>query len=194
MSPTRCAAAVVSALLLTGSAGALYAQSLADVAKKEEERRKEVKQPSKTYTNKDLKPVPPSPPSETAQAPAAAAGEPADAATAKSADDASKPEADKAKTEPVKDQAYWAGRLKGLQTQLDRDQSYFDALQSRINALTADFTARDDPAQRAQIAADRQKALDELGRLKQALQDDRKALSDLDEEARRAGVPPGWLR
>ena len=32
---------------------------------------------------------------------------------------------------------------------LERNQMYADALQSKINALWADFTARDDPAQRA---------------------------------------------
>ena len=53
---------------------------------------------------------------------------------------------------------------------------------------------RDDPAQRAQIARDKQKAMDELNRLKAAIQNDKKAITDLEEEARKAGVPPGWLR
>ena len=60
--------------------------------------------------------------------------------------------------------------------------------------LTADFTARDDPAQRSAIGRDRQKALDELDRVKKALETDRQALGDFQEEARRASVPPGWLR
>ena len=66
-------------------------------------------------------------------------------------------------------------------------------MQSRVNALTADFSARDDPAQRV-IGRDRQKAIDELNRLKLAIQHTRKAIADLEEEARRAAVPPGWLR
>ena len=33
-----------------------------------------------------------------------------------------------------------------------------------------------------------------LAKLKEQTQKDKKALADLDEEARRAGVPPGWLR
>src|SRR5262245_27035347 len=37
----------------------LRAQSLADVAREEEARRKTIKSPSKVYTNKDLVPVPP---------------------------------------------------------------------------------------------------------------------------------------
>ena len=96
--------------------------------------------------------------------------------------------------DPSKDQAYWSGRMKALQSQLDRDDSFSEALQSRINALTTDFTNRSDPAQRAVIERDRTKALGELDRLKQAIQNDRKAITDLQDEARRAGVPPGWLR
>ena len=107
--------------------------------------------------------------------------------------DAKDAEKDKDKT-PAKDQAYWGGKVKELQAQTDRDQTYADAMQSRINALTADFAARDDPAQRALISSDRQKALAELDRLKLAIQNDKKALADLQEEARRAGVPAGWLR
>jgi hypothetical protein len=69
-----------------------------------------------------------------------------------------------------------------------------DAMQTRINALNTDFVNRDDPAQRSVIERDRQRALSELTRLKQAVVDGKKAVADLEEEARRAGVPPGWLR
>ena len=78
--------------------------------------------------------------------------------------------------------------------QLDRDRLYAEALQSRINALTTDFTARDDPAQRALIGQDRDKAVAELDRLKKVIQDDKDAVTAVEEEARHAGVPPGWLR
>jgi hypothetical protein len=177
----------LSGFLLT--ALPLEAQSLGDVAKKEEERRKAVAQPAKVYTNKDLAPTPPSttPPPETGTS------------------DAAKPEAAKGKESPkdaqaagekpvVKDQTYWADRKKALAGQLDRDQTLADALQSRINALTTDFVNRADPAQRAVIERDRQKALTELGSLKKQIEDDKKAIAGFEEEARRAGVPPGWLR
>ncbi len=77
---------------------------------------------------------------------------------------------------------------------LQRSQILADALQSRINALTSDFTSRDDPAQRDLVAADRQKALAELERVKNEIAQNTKAIEDLQTEARRAGVPPGWLR
>ena len=160
-------------------------QTLADVAKKEEERRKTVKSSGKTYTNKDLGSLPPGTPAPP-QPPAAA---PTDAAAAKDKD------AEKSgEKEPVKDQAYWAGRMKELQTQLQRDQTYVDALQTRVNSLATDFINRDDPAQRGVLSGERQKALGELDRLKKQIEAGKKAIADLEEEARRANVPPGWLR
>jgi hypothetical protein len=176
-------------LALGGSAYPVKAQGLGDVARKEEERRKDIKAPAKVYTNKDLGSVPDAP-SGTFSSPTASGSAsteaPKDAASAKS-DDAK----DKG---PTKDQAYWSGRKKDLQTKLDSDQTLADALQSRINALNTDFVNRDDPVQRAGIDRDRQKANSELDRLKKSVQDGKKALSDLDEEARKAGVPAGWLR
>jgi len=211
---------VVSASLAVGAASPLAAQSLADLARQEEARRKAIKEPSRVFTNKDLPAVPapaaPAPDEAAADqgakaAPAAADGAAKDSAAAKSdtADAAARGGA-AAKDEAAakagrtadqapgatkaKDQAYWSGRLKQLQSQLDRDRLYADAVQTRINVLTADFSARDDPAQRAQIERDRQKALAELDRLKKAIEADQAAIVNLQEEARRASVPPGWLR
>ena len=181
-------------LALTGmgvGARPLSAQSLADIAKKEEERRKAVPAPAKVYTNKDLAPTPavstPAPTNETKDTKDTKGTKDTKEATeAKDAKDA--------KDAPVKDQAYWSGRLKALQTQLDRDQAFADAIQTRINSLTTDFVNRDDPVQRAAIERERIKAVAEQTRLTKAIQDDKKALADFQEEARRAGVPPGWMR
>ena len=164
----------------------VHGQTLADVAKKEEERRKTVKGSGKTYTNKDLGALPPGTPPPPAAKPAASTD-----AAAKETEKPAEPEKDK---EPVKDQAYWAGRMKELQTQLQRDQTYVDALQTRVNSLATDLVNRDDPAQRGMLAGERQKALGELERLKKQIEATKKAIADLEEEARRANVPPGWLR
>jgi hypothetical protein len=159
-------------------------QTLADVAKKEEERRKTAKPADKTYTNKDLGTLPPGTPPPAPSRPAA----PTDAA----AKETEKP-AEQGK-EPVKDRAYWAARMKELQAQLHRDQTYVDALQTRVNSLATDFVNRDDPAQRAVLAQERHKALGELDRLKKQIEAAHTAIAGLEEEARRANVPPGWLR
>ncbi len=185
------AVALAVSILAVGTAP-LVAQSLAEVARQEEARRQEIKQPAKVYTNKDLGSVPAPPATSQTNKPATAA--PADMKDGK---DAAKPDAgdkDSKDKAVVKDQKYWSGRMKTLTTELERDQTYSDAMQSRVNALSADFTARDDPAQRAVIATDRQRAIDELARLKKSIVDGKKAIADLEDEARRALVPPGWLR
>ena len=48
--------------------------------------------------------------------------------------------------------------------------------------------------QRAKIADDRQKALAELARLTLDIDKANKQIADIEEEARKAGVPPGWIR
>jgi hypothetical protein len=177
---TRVVAFLVSLALLGSAAGA---QSLADVARKEEARRKAVPA-TKVYTNKDLSGKRGDTPAAAAPAADATPAPPAAAAATEEAKDKG----------PVKDQAYWSGRMKALQSQVEREQGYAEAMQTRINSLTADFVNRDDPAQRSLIEKDRQKTLAELARLKKSIDDGKKAVADLEEEARRAGVPPGWLR
>jgi hypothetical protein len=167
------------------------AQTLGDIAKREESRRKQVKSPSKVYTNDDLRGADagtPAPPASEASSPNAAPSA-APAASAQPKD------ADKAATEdPKKNEAYWKDRLAKARGDLDRAKTFADALQSRINALTTDFAARSDPAQRAQIGNDRQKALAELDRVKKEIEANTKAIADIQEEARKAGVPVGWVR
>ena len=167
------------------------AQTLGDIAKREESRRKQVKTPSKVYTNDDLRgdggAPPPAPVAEAPSPNAAQPGAPAAGAQPK--------DADKAATEdPKKTEAYWKDRLAKARGDLDRAKTFADALQSRINALTTDFAARSDPAQRGQIGNDRQKALAELDRVKKEIEANTKAIADIQEEARKSGVPAGWVR
>jgi len=188
-------AVVVTVLAAAAPARAFAQPSLADIARQEEERRKTVRAPAKVYTNKDLSPVVAPPPPPTAPADAndsKAADDPKDAKDSKGAK--AGPDAKDTGKKEVRDQAYWSGKLKALQQTLDRDTSFSIALQTRINSLLTDFVNRDDPVQKAAIERDRQKALAELDGLKKTLVDDKKAIADLEEEARRAGVPPGWLR
>lgn len=84
--------------------------------------------------------------------------------------------------------------MTALRETLERNQILAEALQSRISALTTDFTNRDDPFQRSALAADRDRAVAELERLEKQLIADEEAISDLQTEARRANVPAGWLR
>jgi hypothetical protein len=172
--------------LLLVFAGSLGAQSLADVARREDTRRRQIKKPSRVLTNKDLRPseAPPQPPPPAGQAQIPAATE----GTAPAEPEVSEEE------KRQKDEQAWRQRMADAGQALERSQMYLDALQSKINALWADFTARDDPAQRGKIQTERQRALAEFERVKLEIEANRKAIDDLEDEARRAGVPAGWLR
>jgi len=170
-------------MLLVGPASA-QSRSLADVARQEEARRKAVT-PGKVYTNDTLKKEAPAAPAQpSAPADKQAAGTPAPPPPA------AVPKAN----EPKKDEAYYQQRLQAERDAVSRDQIFADSLQTRINALSADFVNRDDPAQRDVIAADRDKALAELERVTQEIEQHTKAIADLQEEGRKAGAPAGWLR
>jgi hypothetical protein len=200
---SRTVARAAGAFVAAGLVGVtLSAQSLGELAKMEEERRKAIKSSGKVYTNESIRPEPGSQPPP---APSAGAAQPAPAVTVASPSPSGvQPPVAGAATPSTaaapgagsekKDEAYWKGRIQAAREALRRDEVFADALQSRINALSTDFVNRDDPAQRAVVATDRQKALAELDRVRQDIQQHTKSIAAIQEEARRAGVPPGWLR
>jgi hypothetical protein len=177
-------------------------QSLADVARAEEARRKATPKATKVYTNNDLQPDSRSrqaPPAGTAGAPTApspsgTSAEPSPGAAAPSAPAPMPDPSSESASSAPKDEKYWRTRITQARERLQRSRLFLEALQSRINALTTDFVNRDDPAQRMVIADDRDTALAELDRVRKEIDDLTKAIADIEEEARRAGVPPGWLR
>ena len=178
---------ILAVLIALGAALQASGQSLADVARAEAARRAAVTTPGKLYTNDSLKSGTESTaPGEPAPAPAQPATQAAGQGKAK--------EADKAAADAKNDEAAWRKRIADERQALDRSRTFADALQSRINALTTDFANRDDPVQRQQIGDDRNKALAELDRVKKEIDQHTKAIADIQEEARKAGVPPGWVR
>ena len=174
--------------LASAMAATVTAQSLGDIAKQEEARRKAVKTPSKVLTNDSLRSVP-TPVSAPAPAAAASPAASAPPGAPAAADAKAKPPVDRKAEE-----AAWRQRIQGARDSLQRSQMFAVAVLGRIKGLPADFTARDDPPHRAVGANDRQKALAELDRVKNDIVQQTKAIADIQEEARRGGVPPGWLR
>ena len=156
--------------------------SLGELAAKEQERRKALKAAGKVLSNADL-PTKPASPATPKTLPEAVPVPKADAAEAKP------------KTgEEERDEAWWRQRMGGLREELRRNEMFSEALQTRINSLTNDFASRDDPYQRGRVAEERQKAVLEMDRVKADMDLQKKKIADAEEEARRAGVPPGWVR
>ena len=188
----------VAALVFIGVANVAAAQSLGDVAKKEEQRRKTVKSAGKVYTNDELKrdptpSVPASASTGTTSTPSASSTPaPAPASSGNNAD--KDDSANKDGSADKSDEKTWRKRITNARESLQRSQAFADALQSQLNALSTDFVNRDDPIQRQQIAKQRDGVVAELDRVKKEVAAQTKAISDIQEEARRANVPAGWVR
>ncbi len=188
----RAVAAVCAVLAVAGLA---RAQSLADVARAEEARRQAQTATAKVYTNDNLRPdftrptPPPAPGGATAASPATAA-EPGAAEPA--AEGASAAAA--AGGDPAQGEAYWRGRMASAQADLERTRMFAQAVQNRIDMLWTDFVNRDDPVQRSIIEQDRNKALAELEQLQKDMENQQKAIDEIERDARRNNVPRGWLR
>lgn len=207
----------LGAVLLIAVAAPAPAQppSLVEAARAEQARRASIAEKSRVYTNDDLGGGPRlttavAPPTDVEAAPAdgseqvndaGAATAPAGATAAQSPADpaagglaATGPTAAPGPGAAARDAAHWRGRLTAAVEARRRAELVAAALQNRVDGLLAEFTARDDPAQRARIEQDRRDALSELERAKAEIDRLAREAADVREEARRAGVPPGWLR
>jgi hypothetical protein len=183
---------------VANAAAQTQSPTLAQVAKREEERRKGIASPAKVLTNGDLKPTTvvsaDAPASETAGGDATTPAATKAVAANKDQDkEKEKDKKDKAK-EPAQDEKYWRDRIAAARAKLDHDKAVLDGLQSQVNFMNGQVLGQDDPVQKQQLSNKRFKVQHELDLLQKDIQDDNMALADIPEEARRAGVPAGWLR
>jgi hypothetical protein len=167
--------------------------SLADASRREAFRRQITAKSQSAFSNQNL---PPARPSDIASAVSPAAGDGGDA-PAEVAVDAAAPGAAApvpAAIPAASDEKTWRDRTAALIDTLASDQVLVESLQSRVAGLQNDFYGRDDPAQRAMLGEQLAKTRVELERLKTKVEADRTAIEKLQTDARRQGVPPGWLR
>lgn len=161
---------------------------LVKAAKKEKERRAKT-EAKKTLTNQDIEEIRKKQPISGIET-STAEGETEEEATAE-ATAAEK----KAAPDPTQTEEYWRGRKQEADSRVRDAQSRVEQLQSEINTLTQAFYAEGDGvAQRPLIETERIERIKELEAAKQELENARAASEGLEDEARRAGALPGWLR
>lgn len=183
-----CSVATVAGLLL---AGAAHAQSLADVAKKEQERRKAIDTPAKVYTEADIQK---SAPLTTAAARPAPAAEGADAGATEAGAVKAGDSKDAAGGQAPKDEAAWRASLGQARDDLARSRRLLTAMEQQavglgIQAASAAATGQPGPDQARQ-----QETAREIERLRAEVQKNADAVSKIEGDARASGVPPGWVR
>ena len=179
-------------VLVSAAAAAATAQSLVEVARQERMRREAIARqagpnapPTRVYTNADLVYSG----RLTMRIGDAAANAPAETGAAATGSETPPPEAAAAG-----DEQRWRDRMAAARQPLEEAERRAAELQTRVNGLWADFTGRDDPAQRAAIEQERQAALAQLAETRVRIDDLAQTVVDVRDEARRSGVPPGWLR
>ena len=184
----------VVGLLLALCGSHVAAQPLAEVARQEKLRREALAEQAaaedaspKVYTNADLRGGGRLTTTSEGRIPPAAASAVETAATPGAED------ATETAGAPTGEEQ-WQNRVNAVRQARERTQLMAEALQNRVDGLSAEFTSRDDPAQRAVIEQDRQAALAELENTQAEIEELTRQIADIREEARRANVPPGWLR
>lgn len=135
-----------------------------------------------SFTNDELPPAPPPP---------AVSGLPAPAPKPERVAE-QRPEAVPA--EPRRDEQWWRNRVAAARSSLERNQLLADSVQSRINALQTDVVNIDDPAQQALARQNLGRAMGELERLQQLIEANQQEIAQIQDDARRQRVPPGWVR
>ena len=175
------------ALGVTLTAATVAAQSLADVAKRtEEERAKTASKkdaPTKVITNDDLKKDP--------NAPAPAPDEKPKTATSKPA---AKKESEKA--EPKQNEAAWKRRATELHVRLAEDERAAAAGRERVAQLQRNVDAIGciGCKQTNQLQRQLWDLQETQAKLDAKVANDKAAIQEFEEEGRRAGILPGWLR
>lgn len=178
--------ALIAVLLIAAPAPAQ--PPLAEVARKEAARRASISEKSRFYTNDDL--------AGGSRLTTGAARRPGPEAARPGSDDpaaAAGGGTDDA-PEAARDEAYWRERITAARDARQRAELVAAALQNRVDGLLTEFTARDDPAQRARLERQRADALSELQVTRTEIERLGEEIAAIREEARRAGVLPGWLR
>lgn len=179
-------------LFILSATRATYAQSLAEVAKQEEERRKTIQTTGRVYTNKDVKEAPPAPasvPIATSAKPASDKAEqeaqvPSDVAGTTTEDTKTPPESN---VNLHRDEKHWRERASNYRTRLNNVRSNVEAVESKIEALRAmDQT----PSNRGEARLAEQ----DLVKFKNQLASLEKEWSRIEEQARLSKVPSSWLQ
>ena len=187
--------AAVATLLLSTAADPQAAQSLVEIAEQEKARRAAIapEARSRVYTNDDLRDSG----GLTIGTSQAVVARPADAGSGRAGHGIDS-DGDTTGGEPaageVPGENEWRARMTTAREARTRAELMASALQNRADGLWAQFTAMDDPARRGVVERQRTEALAELERTRAEAGRLDRQVRDIEEEARRAGVPPGWLR
>jgi hypothetical protein len=174
--------------------------SLGDAARKARAQKKDSSKPAKVFTNEDMAGLKGTI-SVIGNEPAQGTGtdktaeknddkKPANGADAKPTNGA---DVKDAKKEQAKDEPYWRAKFAAARKTLAQDTKELDILQREFNLKQEQYSQDPTWAMHQQNSrADINKTQSEIDTKKQDIEKDKQALSDLEDELRKAGGDPGW--
>lgn len=174
---------LLTLIVIGASVGTSFSQSLAELAEKEKKRRAEVDSPRKVITDRELQqsygglpPTPaavPSEPSAEGDVSATAEGPPVGPGEAQ----------EQGAEEESKTREYWEQRVSVVREKIQE-------LETELNSPETDWGG----GLRQDVNPLGQRNLERRQQLERDLAQARSELAAIQDEARRAGVPPGWVR
>ncbi len=166
--------------------------SLAEAARKARAEKKTEAAPQHVWTDDNIPKVPREVP--------AAAGEGGEEAGAAAPAEKKAPAAEDDAKKQAELEAKWRQRFADAQKKLDDDQKELDLSQREYNLKREQYYSDPNTAMREQYQYPGQKGGElndtakKIDDLKQKIEQDKQALSDLEDQLRKEGLPPGWAR
>lgn len=168
----------------SAQAAAPQQDSLAEAARKAREKKKETPKAAKVFTNDNL-------PTQGISTVGSSA-----AATPQETSEASAPAA----PATGNDEKSWREKFAGLHHKLDQDQAELDVLEREANVDMVQYYGGDpqkaaaDQTSQQPMGAAYNKKVSDIDAKKKAVEADQQAISDAEDDLRKAGGDPGWAR
>lgn len=177
--------ALAATAVVTRAQDASQAQSVADAARKARAQKKDAAKPAKVFTDDNVGDI---------KGQISVVGSQSAPQAAPQSDDAKKEDTKTANAaDGKKDEAYWQGKFAAARKQLADDTREVDILQREFNLKQEQYYQDPSAAMKQQYSrADLDKTQSDIDAKKQAVEKDKQAISDLEDELHRAGGEPGW--
>ena len=188
--------AFFSAALCVAIASAAYAQSLADIAKKEKERREQIHKKADVITNDTVSEY--SGGSVSTITPVAVPSDKTDSDDIEGDTESEKQGENVDSDEPVdfqgRPESYWRETMTAARKKVKDLEDEANVLTLKLNKLQTEFNDAGDQFRGESVQREMQKTYYEQDLNKENLAKAKEELDDLEKEARKSGALPGWLR
>jgi hypothetical protein len=180
-------AAFFQIILFLGSAFIVHAQSLADLAKKEKERRSKITKARVITVEEAAKYITEPNPSAARKNSAEKAGE------SETEVKTERPDLDEPVDFQGRPESYWRQTMAEARQKVQDLENEKNVLILKQNRLENEFHSEDNGFRREAIQREIQKTFYEQDLNKENLEKAKAALEDLEQEARKSGALPGWI-